>query len=109
MQYPLFVYGSLKHGQVNHCFIDGPFIKNTILHDYVLYDVGLPIVIKGQGKVIGELYNQEDLDGIDRLEGHPYLYKREVVNTEDGPAFCYIFQIDSNSIKLNKNRMREWW
>lgn len=47
------------------------------------------------GAVTGEVYevSDETFRRLDRLEGHPRLYRRELVETEaNGPAWMYVYQ-----------------
>ena len=105
---PLFVYGTLKRGQCNNS-IAGTYIKTTTLHNHIMFDLGCPVVIPKEGyKVIGELFYLEDFSITDRLEQHPDLYKRTIVETEDGPAWCYIFQNTDDDVLLGRNVI-EWW
>jgi len=72
----LFVYGSLKFGEINHDRIFGGFdIKVTPAWTYgKLYDLGyFPALTEGNNKVYGELIEFDDpeiLMKIDMLEGY---------------------------------------
>ncbi len=72
----LFVYGSLKFGEMNHDRIFGGFdIKVTPAWTYgKLYDLGyFPALTEGNNKVYGELIefdNLEILKKVDYLEGY---------------------------------------
>ena len=72
----LFVYGSLKFGEMNHDRIFGGFdIKVTPAWTYgKLYDLGhFPALTDGNNKVYGELIefdNPEILKRVDYLEGY---------------------------------------
>ena len=72
----LFVYGSLKFGEMNHDRIFGGFdIKVTPAWTYgKLYDLGyFPALTEGNNKVYGELIefdNLEILGRVDSLEGY---------------------------------------
>jgi len=103
MEFKVFVYGTLKKGGWNHSFMDGSrCIGNGSLgKDYSLFVDSLPKVVHApsQDGVDGELYevNLETLKKLDRLEGHPLFYKRELVEIflEDGSteeAYMYIYQ-----------------
>lgn len=97
----LFVYGTLKQGRSNSCYLeDSEFLGDYFTdNNYSLVVSGLPFLVKRKGKgVKGELYkiNSDTLRAIDRLEGHPSFYKRELITVksfEDGTeieAYTYI-------------------
>lgn len=79
---PIFVYGTLMKGQVNHRWLGNaadPIPATAAglrMHD----GPGFPMVCRGNGVVYGELYwvDQNTLDRVDRLEGHPHYYRREL-------------------------------
>lgn len=81
----LYVYGTLKKGRNNHGYLDGAnYMGNFITsEDYSLIVSGLPFLVKRKSKlggVRGEVYkiDRDILTGIDKLEGHPGFYRREV-------------------------------
>ena len=83
----LFVYGTLKKGFCNHYFLaDAEFLgKAETLEKYALYLKGsIPYVIKQPpiSHIKGEVYKVDlkTLKEIDELEGHPYLYFREIIS-----------------------------
>ena len=85
----LFVYGTLKRGFYNHYFLEGAeFIGKAITVDkYSLYVKGfIPYVLKSPkiSNIKGEVYlvNEDTLQKIDILEGHPYEYKREKIKVK---------------------------
>jgi len=104
MSNTVFVYGTLKHGYINHCVIKGSrFICEGITDKpYLLLGLGLPFMVNDSNdfnsvRVSGEVYDvsNETLESLDILEGHPNLYKREtiwVINKNTGEklyAFAY--------------------
>lgn len=100
----LFVYGTLKKNQYFHdTYLGGD--KSNFLgdgfcsSDYSLYIGAAPHLIREQSEqpVKGELYvvDGDTLNHIDELEGHPVVYKREIieVSTMDGEktlAWAYL-------------------
>ncbi|EIJ43023.1 hypothetical protein BegalDRAFT_2159 [Beggiatoa alba B18LD] len=79
----LFVYGTLKRGQVNHFFLAGlpnKFAKapHIVLHHGKSY----PFARRGKGVTYGEVYRVSNrlLSKIDQLERHPDLFYRELTN-----------------------------
>lgn len=94
----LFVYGTLKQGYWNHnrlkkAIFLGPAITKA---EFTLASMGsFPAMIKGNKKVMGELYEitPEIKDSCDSLEGHPTFYRRTEIELEDGEKVeTYIYQ-----------------
>ena len=91
----VFVYGTLKKGYHNHEVLTeesgGKFIGTTNVKDYALADLGsFPAAFPMAGStIIGEVYEVEDLDSIDHLEGYPSFYNRIEVETVYGQAWLY--------------------
>jgi gamma-glutamylcyclotransferase (GGCT)/AIG2-like uncharacterized protein YtfP len=89
--FPVFVYGTLKHGYGNHRALlsgdDSTFIgKGTTVHPFRMKTTtGFPVVMhrgeQNNHPVAGELYEvtASVLRNLDRLEGHPRWYRREEV------------------------------
>jgi len=91
----VFVYGTLKRGHGNHHWLAGAhFLGEAELPDVVLHDLGpFPMAVPGEGTVIGEVYRIDaaSLDRLDRLEGYPRLYDRQVLSLNDGrQAWVYL-------------------
>lgn len=81
----LWVYGTLKRGRSNHGYLEGCEYLGEYFTDknFSLIVSGLPFLVRRKGSgVKGELYkiNKDVLAQIDRLEGHPSFYKREIIN-----------------------------
>ena len=94
----LFVYGTLKKGGSNHGFLtetNSKFLCNYEMKGFDLIDLGygFPYMMTGNGSVLGEVYeiNQKALDSIDRLEGHPFHYKRYLTNFNKQVAEMYYY------------------
>lgn len=92
----IFVYGTLKRGFHNHDFLDtARFLGEDSVSGELYRDGRLPLMIKGEGTVHGELFEvqEERMALLDRLEGHPTWYRREPVVTHSGKqAEAYFFQ-----------------
>jgi gamma-glutamylcyclotransferase (GGCT)/AIG2-like uncharacterized protein YtfP len=91
------VYGSLKKGYGNHDWHlkDAEYLGQAeTLPQYSLFSLGsYPGVIKGGSTCVQlELYNvnEEELNNLDRLEGHPSYYQREEIETSEGTAWIYL-------------------
>jgi gamma-glutamylcyclotransferase (GGCT)/AIG2-like uncharacterized protein YtfP len=91
----VFVYGTLRRGQVNHHWLEGcGFEGEVTMTGLVLHDLGpFPMAVPGDGVVHGELYRLEAmaLSALDRLEGYPRLYDRLPRPLDDGRwAWVYV-------------------
>lgn len=103
----IFVYGTLKREHGNYARFIAPdtthnFIGEAVStsRDYAMISYGAPMLFKGVPNghpVKGELYEVSDeaFARIDRLEGHPRVYRREqqFFTTTDGwtvPAWVYL-------------------
>ncbi|WP_296450421.1 gamma-glutamylcyclotransferase family protein [Vulcanococcus sp.] len=89
----LFVYGSLKRGMANHGQLQqAAWVGRTRLDGLALYDLGpfpMAIACSEPGSAIeGELYrvNAALLEQLDRFEGAPRLYQRELHRLNSGEA-----------------------
>ncbi len=102
MKFLVFCYGTLKSGYHNHRLLeDAKFIgKSRTTPDYKIYCNGrFPYMIEVEGgvSVEGEVYevDAEQLARLDRLEGHPRMYLRKLVNLVnefEQPVEAYIYQ-----------------
>ena len=84
------VYGTLKRGGSNHRLLAGSkmVLQGTTCNKYRMVATGVPFVLpyNSEGHNIDiETYALDDgtLEQVDRLEGHPNWYKREVVCVKD--------------------------
>jgi len=95
----LFVYGTLRHGDVRAPMLATARRLGTFTVDgFALYDLGsFPGVRSGDGAVVGELVEFDDvalLDFLDEVEGvheTPPLYRREQVTVDGRPAWLYVY------------------
>ncbi len=102
----VFVYGTLRLGNHNHRWLNGAKLvaeTQTAKAAFTMLDVSghFPGVIHG-GKttIVGEVYavDSETLAELDRHEGCPNHYRREIVRTKDcGECFTYIYQMPSRA------------
>lgn len=94
----VFVYGTLRAGQSNHYLLEqarflGPC---RLASGYRLYDLGAyPAVKKSDtgNALVGEVYNidRRTLAVLDKLEEYPVEYTRELVETDYGLAWIYLY------------------
>jgi gamma-glutamylcyclotransferase (GGCT)/AIG2-like uncharacterized protein YtfP len=92
----VFVYGSLKKGFYNHSLLKestlvGPAVTAP---EFTMYDLGSfpAITHEGTTSIKGEVYDVKErtLADLDRLEGHPFFYRRMEIDTPYGIAWIYI-------------------
>lgn len=77
----VFVYGTLKRGELRHASIQGKFLGSAKAPGWVLRDLGaFPAATPGPGTIYGELYEVDSLATLDVVEGYPHLYNRVDTN-----------------------------
>lgn len=91
----VFVYGTLLAGFGNHrAYMQTAKLVDKATVPGKMYSLGgYPCVsVHGNNTVHGEVYDidEETLKHLDRLEGHPRFYQREIVETSIGPAWIYL-------------------
>jgi gamma-glutamylaminecyclotransferase len=81
----VFVYGTLRQGFYNHGFLrgGGSLGPARTRDGYAMYlSCGIPALVRDRPgmRIVGELYRVDAgiLAGLDRLEEHPRVYRREV-------------------------------
>ncbi len=102
----VFVYGTLKKGKSLHFYLKkSQFVGKGYIKGYDLYLVDwYPAVVKGKGKVFGEVYkvDEETLSILDKVEEEGILYKRvrEDVFLGDKVIQCwiYVYLKDTNNL-----------
>jgi len=104
----VFVYGTLKKNKgANHFLSNAKFLGEGVIQGYEMYIVSyFPGIVKGNGKVRGEVYevDEEILEMLDEYEGVPYLYERikETVKLDNGKeieAYLYLYKGDISSLE----------
>ena len=105
----VFVYGSLKRGFGNHRCLEGAeFIGPGILDNAKMLNLGAfpGLVPATTGEIFGEIYKITPtiLVRLDRLEGHPHFYCREIKPIFEGfeqnsPCFeAWVYYLSKDSI-----------
>ncbi|MCW8333164.1 gamma-glutamylcyclotransferase [Vibrio sp. SCSIO 43135] len=100
MQHLVFVYGTLRQGEVNsHLLANSELLGQfeTGPH-YALFDLGeYPAISDGEQSILGEVYRIDDttLANLDVLEDVPNEYRRSSLDTPFGKAWVYLYQDES--------------
>lgn len=107
MSVKLFVYGTLKNGRSNHRVLEGAdFISTGVVYGMILHKgPGFPYATNCPGKLVhGELYELDDLDRCDRLEGYPNHYNRKLVpvETNEGTIEAWMYYVDNDSVYIQR-------
>ncbi|MEY6432676.1 gamma-glutamylcyclotransferase family protein [Thioalkalicoccus limnaeus] len=98
MEHRVFVYGTLRRGQVNHRRLSGHPLLGEHRTDpcFSLYDLGAyPGLVRGGATpVCGEIYlvNARTLRYLDRLEDYPRLYSRILIPSPWGQSWVYCYR-----------------
>jgi len=110
----IFVYGSLMKGmRNNHLLYDSDFIgEGKTNPEYDMIDMGLfpAITFGGSLQIKGEVYQVENwiLKAIDRLEGHPFFYKRSPIKLENGETVETYILNDDTVHEQKKLKSGDW-
>lgn len=105
----VFTYGTLKKGFSNHVLLSSSeFVQGAQTQPlYLMYNCGwYPCLVKSEKgiSIKGEIYRVDDntLKQLDRLEGVPYLYQREVIQLKDfdQPVLAYFYQRSVDNFEL---------
>lgn len=121
----IFVYGTLKRGHGNHYLLETSHFVGTGWTELPLFlaEAGIPFAFPlpesphNTRPVAGELYAVDAATRrrLDRLEGHPYSYRRTLITVLVGgeryAAEIYIYQNPSGhreSTPINKDGCYEW-
>ena len=112
----LFVYGTLKQGFGNHVFLDrAKFVSKSSVQGILLHLGAYPGLLLEQNgfQVQGEIWRVRmgpELTSIDRLEGHPHMYKRKEVESLHGTVQTYEYQDAwTNTGKTYHVIQSAWW
>lgn len=86
---PVFVYGTLMRGELRHEYLSSAQFEGAdAIEDCALLDAGeFPVLMRrGAGRVHGELYSvpAPSFWRLDRIEGHPVLYRRHWLKLSSG-------------------------
>ncbi|WP_293444782.1 gamma-glutamylcyclotransferase family protein [Persephonella sp.] len=104
----VFVYGTLKKGKRLHHYLEKSyFFGEGYIEGYEMYMVDwYPAVVKGKGKVYGEVYavDQKTLNVLDKIEDEGRLYKRIKENVKMGDKIvnCWVYLYQKSTKNLKK-------
>lgn len=108
MRNQVFVYGTLKKGHYNHRCISMDKTAKLLIDDAFIsakmYDLGaFPAAVAGFSQVKGEVWDVDDetLERLDHLEGHPRHYCRRMMYIIGGSVSAWVYLMDRE--KLPKN------
>lgn len=119
----VFVYGTLRKGGHNHGVLNGAkYVGVDYIEGFTLYDLpyGFPCIVKGEGRVMGEVYEVDDdriLERLDILEGYKVqyeedsMYLRRNIMAESGEMVAYYLwnrPIPPMSKDLSKCGLEDW-
>lgn len=98
-------YGTLKRGfgNYNRLMQTAEFVGKCKFKGTMYSMGGFPAVsLHGDTDIHGELFDVDDetLDRLDQLEGHPRWYLRQKVDTSNGPAWVYTQDADQQLSNL---------
>ncbi|MGF1740698.1 gamma-glutamylcyclotransferase [Vibrio profundum] len=111
MLHQVWVYGSLRRGELNHHYLEDAKYLGTYSTPacYTLYDLGEypALVPDGETSVIGEVYavNEKTLGKLDELEEVPIEFRRETIETIYGKVWVYLYQQNQQSSQGKKDRL----
>jgi gamma-glutamylcyclotransferase (GGCT)/AIG2-like uncharacterized protein YtfP len=105
----IFVYGTLMRGErLSRVLEDSVFIgEDETKPTWQLIDLGsFPGMIPGETSIKGELYlvDQNTKNLLDKIEGHPYLYRRTPLILKSGKiAEAYMFLSSADNCPIIKS------
>ena len=97
----IFVYGTLRKGErLNPALDNANYLGDATIEGSIVNLGAFPGLIpkvEEEARVYGEVYEIDDaiLRDLDRIEGTPFLYTREEVDTDEfGTVYTYMYNRD---------------
>lgn len=111
----VFVYGTLKRGCCNQSVMqlaNGKYVGDAFVYGYACVNTPwYPYAIKyPDAKIMGDVFEIEtkNLIVLDRLEGYPNHYDREITQTSYGDCWIYYSKNDLSEEIDNYGFSEEW-
>lgn len=108
------VYGSLREGMGNHRLLIGSdLLGHFNVEGFEMYSYGaFPFIKHGDGTIIVEVYevDEETFKRLDRLEGYPSFYDRELIEVGgQHQAWIYFIEQDaSDNLRVENGDWKDW-
>ena len=109
------VYGSLKRGFYNHYLLEtSTFMATGQVDGFQMFNLGsYPMVVSGSGQIEVELFevNRATFTDLDRLEGFPNYYGRQMVTvqTPHCPVEAWMYLGQRQQVKSYKQVRSGTW
>ena len=113
----VFTYGTLMRGLYNHHYAEqSEFIdEGKTVDKFKMYSGGFPFLTRKdeESVAIGEIYrvSVEQLAAMDRLEGHPRFYERQIIPVVDSQGKKYrawVYLADMETVERYLIKPSDW-
>ncbi len=103
------VYGTLRRGQYNHRVLGSSaiYLGTADISGFKMHNLGaFPGVVRGEGRIVVELYEGADIKALDVLESEGSLYRRQTENImgED----YYIYTLIPPAVRYPEIKSGDW-
>jgi len=108
----ILVYGTLRKGYALNGYLQsGTFLGDVVLEGFQMYTNGsFPMIVEGDGKIRGELYQFDSVEGLKVLDRIESAYTRSSVTTNlNGEKVdCETYIYDHSIYGLEKIEVGDW-